>query len=239
MTTPSTSRAPSLVLGLAFIAGMTVFGLIARHALLEAKKLDEFVTVKGLSEREVPANLAIWPISFTVIADDLAKLPGEIQRSRAAVHAFLTEQGFAATEISNAPPQIQERPTPGGEGEKPIIRYQADLTVLLRSDKVPKVKAAMEVSDKLVQQGIALSGSSYQDRVQFLFTGLNEIKPGMIGEANQNARRAAEKFAADSQASIGAIRHAVQGPFEINQVDPSAPERKIVRVVTTVDFYLK
>ncbi|MGI8482594.1 MAG: hypothetical protein ACR2MF_11135 [Chthoniobacterales bacterium] len=47
------------------------------------------------------------------------------------------------------------------------------------------------------------------------------------------------KFAADANAQTGSIRHAVQGPFEVNDVDASAPDRKIVRVVTTVDFYLK
>jgi hypothetical protein len=74
---------------------------------------------------------------------------------------------------------------------------------------------------------------------QFLFTGLNKIKPAMIQEANRNARTAAEKFAEDSDSRIGAIRHAVQGPFEVNELDSSTPDRKIVRVVTTVDFYLK
>ncbi len=122
---------------------------------------------------------------------------------------------------------------------KRSFRYQANITVLLRSAKVPKVKSAMEASDKLVQQGIALSGGDYQSKPQFLFTGLNEIKPDMIQEANRNARKAAERFAADSNSPVGAVRHAIQGPFEINDVDSSSPDRKIVRVVTTVDFYLQ
>ncbi|MEP6776818.1 MAG: hypothetical protein ABI944_00080, partial [Chthoniobacterales bacterium] len=79
----------------------------------------------------------------------------------------------------------------------------------------------------------------YMSKPQFLFTGLNRIKPDMIQEANRAARQAAEKFAADANAQTGSIRHAVQGPFEVNDVDASAPDRKIVRVVTTVDFYLK
>ena len=90
-----------------------------------------------------------------------------------------------------------------------------------------------------MQQGIALGGGDYSGRPQFLFTGLNLIKPDMIQEATRNARKAAERFAADSNVPIGSVRHAVQGPFEINDVDSSAPDRKIVRVVTTVDFYLR
>jgi uncharacterized protein len=97
----------------------------------------------------------------------------------------------------------------------------------------------METCDKLVQEGVVLSGGNFVNQPQFLFNGLNQIKPDMIQEANRNARKAAEQFASDSHSQVGAIRHAVQGPFEINDVDSSSPDRKIVRVVTTVDFYLR
>jgi hypothetical protein len=157
------------------------------------------------------------------------------------VYQFLTESGFEQNEISNAPPQISDARTASGEvdASKRPLRYQANITVLLRSAKVAKVKAAMESCDKLVQQGIVLSGGDYSSKPQFLFTGLNQIKPDMIQEANRNARKAAERFAADSNSPVGAVRHAIQGPFEINDVDSSSPDRKIVRVVTTVDFYLQ
>jgi uncharacterized protein len=237
------SPAPSsrfLTLGLCFIVGLIAFGLITRHAILSAKRLDEYVTVKGLSEREVPADLGIWPVTFTVLDNDLSKLLEQIQKSRGIVHGFLVAQGFDAGEISNAPPQITDQADSDSDDEKkkPAFRYRANITVLLRTEKVARVKSALEACDQLVQQGIVLSSGDYSTRPQFLFTGLNKIKPEMIQEANKAARVAAGKFAADSQAHIGSIKHAVQGPFEINNVDTSSPDRKIVRVVTTVDFYL-
>ena len=93
-------------LGLCFVIGLTTSALIARHAVLAAKRLDEFVTVKGLSEREVPADLGIWPVTFTLLDNDLSKLLEQIQKSRGIVQTFLVAQGFEAGEISNAPPQI-------------------------------------------------------------------------------------------------------------------------------------
>ncbi len=227
-------------LGLCFVTGLVAFALIARHAILSAKRLDEFVTVKGLSEREVPADLAIWPVTFTLLDNDLSKLLEQIQKSRTIVQAFLAAQGFEAGEISNAPPQINDQGEADDDekAKKPRFRYRANITVLLRTEKVPKVKAALEACDRLVQQGVVLSAGDYSGQPQFLFTGLNKIKPGMIQEANRNARIAAGKFAEDSQARTGAIKHAVQGPFEVNNVDSSSPDRKVVRVVTTVDFYL-
>lgn len=229
------------ILGVSFIIGMAVFATLAGHTLRAVKRMEEFVTVKGLSEREVPADLGIWPINFSVGENDLSNLQGQIQTARKTVYQFLTESGFEQTEISNAPPQItdwQATTVAAGDATRPF-RYQANITVLLRSAKVSKVKGALETCDKLVQQGIALGGGDYNGKPQFLFTGLNAIKPSMIQEANRNARKAAESFAADSNSPVGAVRHAVQGPFEINDVDSSSPDRKIVRVVTTVDFYLQ
>jgi hypothetical protein len=231
----------NLVLGASFIIGMAAATLLAGNSMRALKRMDEFVTVKGLSEREMPADLAIWPVVFTVEEDDLSRLQERIQGGRSTVHQFLVESGFEAGEISNSPPQIVDRQASmrDADNEKRMARYQATVTVLLRSSKVKAVKAAMETCDKLVKQNIALSGNEYSGKAQFLFTGLNQVKPDMIQEANRNGRQAAEKFASDSNSRIGAIRHAVQGPFEINDVDPSTPDRKIVRVVTTVDFYLQ
>jgi hypothetical protein len=230
-----------LLLGVAFVLGTTIPALLIGHTIRSVKHMDEFVTVKGLSEREMPADLAIWPVTFTVSDDDLAKLQTKIQNGRKIVHQFLAEGGFEPAEISHAPPAISDDETASDDShkEKRKERYLADVTVLLRSAKVAKVKSALETCDKLVQQGIALGGGDYSSRPQFLFTGLNQIKPDMIQEANRNARKAAERFAADSDSPVGAVRHAVQGPFEIVDVDSSSPDRKIVRVVTTVDFYLK
>lgn len=229
----------SWILGLSFILGTTIFAGVTGWTLRSVKQMDEFVTVKGLSERELPADLAIWPITFNVSENDLTLLQQRIQSARDTVYSFLKDGGFEQGEISNAPPEIIDAKSGGAvDAAKIAYRYQANITVLLRSAKVAKVKSAMESCDQLVSNGIALTGGDYASKPQFLFTGLNEIKPDMIQEANRNARKAAERFGADSNSPVGNVRRAIQGPFEINSLDSSSPDRKIIRVVTTVDFYL-
>ncbi len=241
MTDQSPPRRFGGILGFSFIIGMGLAAWLIGHAALSYKRLDEYVTVKGLSEREVPANLVVWPVTFTLSDESLGKLQEKLGKSRAVVHAFLKDAGFEQGEISNSPPNIREvRPNAKEKGDDAptqlaATRFDATVTVLLRTRNVVAAKAALENCDKLVQQGILLTAS----RAQFLFTGLNEIKPAMIQEANRNARIAAEKFAGDSGSRVGRIRHAVQGPFEIEDVDESSPDRKSVRVVTTVDLYLE
>jgi len=236
MNAERTKSAGPALLALGFVGGMAVFGLLLGQAAKGYKRLDEFVTVKGLSEREMPANLVIWPVSYSLSDENLTKLQEHMKDTRIIVREFLKAGGFEDSEISNAPPAIREvRISPTKEAPAPLPpRYEATVTVLLRTDKVQAVKAALENCDKLVEKGILLSNAA---RVQFLFTGLNAIKPEMIGEANKNARIAAGKFAEDSGMKIGRIRHAYQGPFEIEDVDESSPDRKSIRVVTTVDFF--
>lgn len=61
----------------------------------------------------------------------------------------------------------------------------------------------------------------------------------MIEEATKNARASAEKFAQDSGSSLGKIRRANQGQFSITDRDSNTPYIKSVRVVTTVEYFLK
>ena len=116
-------------------------------------------------------------------------------------------------------------------------RYSAQATVTLRSTRVDAVESAMRRAGELVSQGIVLSGG-YGAGAQYFFTGLHAVKPEMIAEATQNARKAAEQFARDSSSGVGAIRNAQQGFFSIEDRDPFTPQLKKVRVVTTVDYYL-
>ena len=124
-----------------------------------------------------------------------------------------------------------------GLANPPAQRYAAESTVTLRTRDVVGMKAAMQASGNLVARGVALV-RSYDASPRFLFTSLNELKPPMIAEATRDARRAARQFAEDSQSRVGAIRTARQGYFSVSDRDAYSPERKLVRVVTTVEYFL-
>lgn len=90
-----------------------------------------------------------------------------------------------------------------------------------------------------MSKGILLESKNTWRPIEYIFTGLNDLKPSMIEEATKNAREVAEKFARDSDASVGKIRTARQGLFTINDRDENTPQIKTVRVVTTIDFQLE
>jgi hypothetical protein len=225
----------SLILGICIaIAGIGI-GL----GFYKGRATDRYVTVKGLAEREVNADLAIWPITFKVAENDLVSLQGGVDSGRDAIRTFLLDAGFTEDEISFSAPSIidTEAQQYAGRNES-RYRYIAEATVTTRTARVGLVRKTMEDSGKLIGKGVALAAKSWENPTEFLFTNLNEIKPAMIEEATKDARKAAEKFAQDSGSQVGKIRNASQGYFSINDRDRNSPEVKKVRVVTTVQYYL-
>lgn len=226
------------VFGLTLAAGIALAGWLLAGALYRARAADRFVTVKGLAEREVAANLLIWPIVFTVTDNDLVAVQRKVEEATKKVETFL-QPSFAPEEWSASASRIQDRQAQGmGRGEGgPIDRYVAEATVTVRTTKLDVARTAMDRSGDLVKQGVALI-RSYEYRTQYNFTGLDAIKPEMIAEATRDARRAAEQFAQDSGSRVGAIRKAQQGYFAIEDRDAFSPEFKKIRVVTTVEYFL-
>lgn len=229
---------PALLLGLSLALGLALAGFLVAGAVHEARAADRFVTVKGLSEREVPADLALWPIVFTNTGDDLSALQGAVERDAESIRAFLGRLGFEDAETSLSAPRVTDYQAQGLGGERPPDRYLVESTLTLRTPKVDGVKAAIQRSGELVRAGITLI-RSYEYSTQYLFTRLEEIKPEMIAEATRDARRAAQQFAEDSGSRVGSIRRAQQGYFSIEDRDPYSPEVKKVRVVTTVEYLLE
>lgn len=227
------------VAGIAIGLGVAVAGMSVSHAIFEVRAGQRVVTVRGLAEREVDADLAIWPLTFEVSTNDLADLQRQIEAKRAAIRAFIAAAGFEEGEISQSAPRIRDTQTEYyGQQGGPKFRFIANATLTVRTPKVQLVKTTMEKAGELVGQGVLLRGEDYGRSTEFLFTGLNDIKPAMIEEATKNARMAAEKFALDSGSKVGKIRSASQGLFTITDRDMNSPDRKNVRVVTSVEYYL-
>jgi hypothetical protein len=226
------------LLGLLLAIGLVLAAWQVGQSLIAFRKLDRSVEVKGLSEREVPANLAIWPISYSEADNDVSNLYRTLESKNARLVAFLQEAGFKPEEISVSPPSVVDKLAReyGGE-ERSQFRYTARSTVTVYTPDVARVRGTMNRVAELGRQGLA-TGGDQGAHTEFLFTELNSIKPEMLEEATRNAREAATKFANDSGSHLGKIRRASQGQFSISDRDASTPYIKKVRVVSTVDYYL-
>lgn len=205
------------------------------------KKYDRFVQVKGLSEREVNADLAVWPINITLTGNDLKTLKSDIESQNNEVYNFFIAQGFDKNELTKGSTNINDIRADiyNSNFQKNAFRYLAKSEFTVRTKDIDKLQKALSESLELMSTGIILGSKNTWRPIEYIFTGLNELKPIMIEEATKNAREVAEKFARDSDAEVGEIRMASQGLFSITDRDENTPQIKLVRVVSTIDFQLE
>jgi hypothetical protein len=220
----------TILLGISFIIGTTVIGAY----IFKSRQAMRTVTVKGLAERDVTANIGIWSISFRIAEDDLHILQQKLDKQCKVITEFLTKQGFKSEEISYGVPDIEDKEAKSYSIERKM-RYVVQNTITIRSSKVSVLENTLQKSEELIAKGIVLD-NGWEYRPKFIFTNLNEIKPSMIQEATLEARKAAEQFAKDSGSQVGNICQATQGLFSIE--DTHIPTQKHVRVVTTVQYVL-
>lgn len=228
----------SVILAVGIAGGFALLGSSISSGIESFVNRDRIVTVKGLSERQVKADRVIWPVGFRELGDDLQDVYGRIEKRKDQVVAFLKEAGLTDAEIEVASPQVTDAQAEMYANQKSRYRYSMTQTVTVSSDKVDLVRDLLVRQSDLIKAGVTLVGD-YSWRTSFQFTGLNTVKPAMIEEATKNARASAEKFAQDSGSSLGKIRRANQGQFSITDRDSNTPYIKSVRVVTTVEYFLK
>lgn len=232
----SSTLLPAIVLAIAIIAG----GYFIGSGIENFKRLDHKVTVKGLSEREVPANKVTWPLLYKELGNDPSAMYELIEQKNRVVVSFLKSAGITDSEISINPPTISDRQADNYGNEIMNYRYKATCVITVTSTNVDKVRQLMNRQSELMKQGIALVSEEYGgNSVRYDFTGLTDIKPEMVQEALKNARATAEQFAKDADTHLGGIITASQGQFSIEDRDANTPYIKKVRVVNTVEYAIK
>jgi len=233
------NRTGAALLGFFIFLGLATLGYFLANAAIEYKMYDRSVTVKGLSDREYKADIVIWPIQFTVANNDLTSLYNSIDDKSEKIRSFLELNEISASEITIASPAITDKLAQQyGNNVKAEFRYTAFQTVTVYSKHIDAVRKVMNSLSKLGKQGIVFTANNYQTKTDYLFTRLNEVKPEMVEEATTKAREVAQKFATDSQSTLGKIKKASQGQFSINARDKNNPHIKRVRVVSTVEYFL-
>ena len=226
---------PAVVLAV----GLTLLGIFICNGFGRISENSRVVTVRGLSEREVQANKVTWPIVSKMVGDNLAQLYGEVESTNTAIVNFLKSNGLTEKEFSVNAPKVQDMQADNYGGQRAPYRYNVTSVVVVTSSQVEKVNALMAKQSQLMAQGIAIVAGDYNYQTLYEFTDLNKIKPDMVADATKNARQAADKFAEDSQSKLGKIKSASQGQFSIEDRDQYTPYIKKVRVVSTIQYYLK
>lgn len=226
----------NIVLAAIIIAmGLIGGGIALSNGIVKFKSMERTVSVKGLSETEVPADKVLWNISFSCQGNNMSNLFAEVDKNVKVIAAYLKKGGISENEIFTASPSLTDLAKQYAyASKKPEYNYEIYTSLTVSSSKINEVRSLIStIASDMSKEGIAVNGYA-----NYSFTGLNELKPKMIEEATANARASAQKFAEDSHSKIGKIKTANQGIFSVEDLDETTPYMKKVRVVTTVVYYL-
>ena len=233
------SLLPAFLVGL----GVALAGWAIGCGIHQISAVQRSVAVRGFAEREVKSDLAIWNIGYVASGNDLASIQDKIESDGNLIRDYLQRNGITAKEIIELPTSMTDLLSrdyrPEGATQS---RYIVNAGLRVRSDKVDIIsKLSGAQIGILIKSGVTLRES--QPPV-FLYTKLKDIKPQMVAEASEDARKAALQFAKDSKAHLGGMKSASQGVFQFlprdqaDGVQESYEINKTARVVTTVNYFL-
>ena len=215
--------------------GIICLGWFMKAGIDNFANKDRQVTVKGLAEREVPADKVTWSIGTKVTGNDLPMLYESINLQTDKIKKFLKQNGLDEKEVTINPPSISDlEAREWGENNK-NFRYIISTTITVATNKVEQVNKAIFQQAELLKQGVAIENSN----ADYEYASFQQMKPEMMAEAIKNAQKTAEQFAEASHARLGDIQTAGQGQFEIDDRDQNTPYIKKLRVVTTITYSLR
>lgn len=216
--------------------GIALSGYFLYLGIMSFTSKDRIVTARGLSEREVLADKAVWDISFDISGNSLESLYERLEPKKIALVQFLKENGISDEEIVYAPSSATDRSTwyEWDKKKGSVDQYELTGHLTIVSNDVEKVRQLQLRQLDLLHSGVILDNSY----ITYKYTGLNDLKPEMVEEATRNARIVATKFAEDANAKLGSLKSARQGQFEVES-DEVMPHMRKVRVVTTMEYFLK
>ena len=204
-------------------------GLIALAVVLSALILgsaykykfiaNETISTTGLAEKEFTSDLANWSAQVYVMNSDKKEAYSQLKIDIAKVREYLKNKGFADSEIVllsvNAERTFREETTHGPNGYETIKNIPDDYKlyqyISIESKKVDLVeKTAREITD-LMNEGINIDSES----PNYYYSKLEDLKISLIANATENGTTRAKNIAEKGNSTLGSLKSAVMGVFQI------------------------
>ena len=134
--------------------GIAAAGSFIYSGMRQNAQQSRFVSVRGLSEREVPADKVTWPVYFKEVGNDLQALYRTVNAKNAKVVAFLKSKGLSEQEISVAAPAVIDLDAERYRSSDSPYRYNVTSVITVTSKQVDKVREMMLQQGELLQQGM-------------------------------------------------------------------------------------
>jgi hypothetical protein len=202
----------TIIISLAVIIGLTILGSAYKYKFTST----ETVSVTGLSEKDFTSDLIVWGGSFSRNAMELKDAYAALKLDEAAIKTYLNSKGivdscivFSAVSMTKEfQRQYDDR---GNEISSNFAGYTLTGNVRVESQAIETVEKLSREITELLEKGIELNSNT----PEYYYTKLNELKIDLLAKASEDAKTRAETIAKNSGASLGGIKKANMGVFQI------------------------
>ena len=250
-----------------FSFAIIISAFLVRDGLINIQKNRNIVSVKGLAEKVVKSDSAVWVIPINSIGDDFDLVKSDIDDKISKIMVFLKKYEIKDSEIEQDAMRVYDKLAQRYYDENnKAKRFSIDHQLIIKTENVDAMQNASNHINELLKDGITTSYDGYNaiSSPRYLFTKLNDIKPEMLSQAMKEAKKAADELVKDSGSKINGIKNAAQGIFSIYSREATSSGsgidqrvaygagmagqystneayfiEKVVRIVASVDYYLE
>jgi uncharacterized protein len=236
-------RSLTIITGQILLA-ITIFlsTYLVTHTLKQIKLRQGTIYVKGCAEKEIESDFVTWYGSFSAIENSPMQAYEKIEKDLDVLQLYLQNQGLSLDEVLFSPvyTSIIYKHNENGHQTNAIENYEMSQSFSIASSNIPLISKVAQNITTLIKEGLSVSSSS----PQYFYLKIDELKIQMLGEAAKDARQRADELVTNSSgSSVGNLRSAQQGVFQITPVysnsisdygecDTSSIQKRIKAVVT-------
>lgn len=197
-------------------AAIVIAAALFSNAFLNRNKSADTISVTGLGSKDFVSDLIVWSGSFQQKNIDLKDAYSQLDRDRESIKAYMIGKGlkaeniiFSAIEINR---EFDERyDEHGNRVSSTFTGYRLTQSIQIESNEVDKVESISREVSELINSGIEF----YSQNPQYYYTKLAALKIEMIAAATKDANERAKKIAENAGSSIGSLKKADMGVFQI------------------------
>jgi uncharacterized protein len=229
------------IFGVCFLLGLMISAAILGNSIVAFKKYDEQkISVTGAANKTITSNYATWRGHVTCRGTTMGEAYNQLKQDTAKLRAYLVahqipENKIQPSSVNTTTLYVKDS---RGDNTNRVEGFELMQSLNIASDNVTKVDTISKESNELLNQGLTF----VSDAPEYFYTKLDDLKVKMLGEATENARQRAQSMAQSTHNTIGVMRSAQMGVFQItspNSTDVSdmgindteSIQKKVVAVV--------
>lgn len=179
-------------------------------------KADETIVVTGLAEKDFTSDMVVWRGSFSQTSIDLKSAYQAIKDNERAVREYLQSKGIADSAVTFSSVDLIKQfdnkfDNYGRSIGTDFKGYQLTESVTIRSSNLAQVEKVSREVTELLEKGIEFNSRA----PEYYYTRLNELKIDLLAKASEDAKLRAQTIASNSGSSLGSLRKANMGVFQI------------------------